>query len=75
LAELYQIETRMLKQAVRRNLKRFPADFMFGITDIEIDIMVSQNVISSKQTLGINRMSAISGSERDFALTGETTKL
>jgi len=48
---------------------------MFGITDIEIDIMVSQNVISSKQTLGINRMSAISGSERDFALTGETTKL
>ena len=48
---------------------------MFGITDIEIDIMVSQNVISSKQTLGINRMSAISGSERNFPLTGETTKL
>ena len=29
LAELYQVETRALKQAVRRNLKRFPTDFMF----------------------------------------------
>ena len=32
LADLYQVETRVLKQAVRRNLKRFPADFMFEIT-------------------------------------------
>ncbi len=52
LAELYQIETRVLKQAVRRNISRFPEDFMFEITDIEIDIMVSQNVIPSKQILG-----------------------
>jgi len=52
LAELYQIETRVLKQAVRRNISRFPMDFMFELTDIEIDIMVSQNVIPSKQILG-----------------------
>ncbi len=52
LAELYQIETRVLKQAVRRNISRFPEDFMFELTDIEIDIMVSQSVIPSKQILG-----------------------
>ncbi len=52
LAEYYQIETRVLKQAVRRNISRFPEDFMFELTDIEIDIMVSQNVTPSKQILG-----------------------
>lgn len=52
LAELYCIETRILKQAVRRNIERFPNDFMFELTDNEINIMVSQNVIPSKQYLG-----------------------
>jgi hypothetical protein len=52
LSELYEIETRVLKQAVRRNKDRFPDDFMFELTDNEIDIMVSQNVIPSKQVLG-----------------------
>jgi len=52
LAELYEIETRALKQAVRRNKNRFPDDFMFELTDNEIDILVSQNVIPSKQVLG-----------------------
>jgi hypothetical protein len=33
LAELYQVETRTLKQAVRRNIERFPEDFMFEITE------------------------------------------
>jgi hypothetical protein len=52
LAELYGIETRALKQAVKRNLKRFPSDFMFEATDEDIDFMVSQSVIPSKQYLG-----------------------
>jgi len=52
LAELYQVETRVLKQAVKRNIDRFPDDFMFEITDDEINFMVSQNVIPSKQHLG-----------------------
>lgn len=52
LAEMYQIETRVLKQAVRRNLERFPKDFMFELTEMEIVTMVSQNVIPSKQQLG-----------------------
>ena len=45
LAVLYNVETRALKQAVRRNLKRFPSDFMFILKKREIDVMVSQNVI------------------------------
>jgi len=52
LAELYAVETRALKQAVKRNSKRFPSDFMFLVTDNEIETMVSQFVIPSKQHLG-----------------------
>jgi len=52
LAKLYTVETRVLKQAVRRNLNRFPKDFMFELTGEEIDNMVSQGVIPSKQIFG-----------------------
>jgi len=52
LALLYNVETRTLKQAVKRNRDRFPEDFMFELTAIEIDTLVSQNVIPSKGRLG-----------------------
>jgi hypothetical protein len=52
LADLYGIETRILKQAVKRNIERFPDDFMFELTTDEINNMVSQNVIPSKSYLG-----------------------
>jgi len=52
LAELYNVETRVLKQAVRRNTDRFPDDFMFELTDYEIEYVVSQNVIPSKRHFG-----------------------
>jgi ORF6N domain len=52
LAELYGIETRVLKQAVKRNKERFPKDFMFEMTSKEIDSMVSQNVIPTKSYFG-----------------------
>lgn len=52
LAVLYEVETRTLKQAVRRNADRFPEDFMFELTEKEIDMMISQNVIPSKSYLG-----------------------
>ena len=49
LASLYSIETRALKQAVKRNINRFPDDFMFLLTKIEANsllfIGVSQTVI------------------------------
>jgi phage regulator Rha-like protein len=44
LAELYGVETRVLKQAVRRNIKRFPEDFMFELTEDENRALRSQNV-------------------------------
>ena len=52
LAELYEVETRVLKQAVRRNISRFPSDFMYQLTVAEIEDVVSQNVIPSKRHLG-----------------------
>jgi hypothetical protein len=47
LAELYGIQTRVLKQAVRRNLDRFPDDFMIELSDEDMDWLVSQNVITN----------------------------
>lgn len=52
LAKLYDVETRVLKQAVKRNIERFPVDFMFKLNENEINYMVSQSVIPSKQLLG-----------------------
>jgi len=47
LARLYRVSTRVFNQAVRRNLRRFPADFMFQLTPEETEILRSQIVISS----------------------------
>ena len=47
LAELYGVETRVLNQAVQRNLDRFPKDFMFQLEDKEWSILKSQFVTSS----------------------------
>jgi len=47
LAEMYQVETRVLNQAVKRNLKRFPSDFMFQLSQSEWENLKSQFVISS----------------------------
>ena len=42
LAELYGVETKRLKEAVKRNLGRFPEDFMFELTEIEFESLRSQ---------------------------------
>jgi hypothetical protein len=47
LAELYQVETRVLNQTVKRNIKRFPEDFMFQLSSEEFGNLISQNVMSS----------------------------
>lgn len=49
LAKLYGVETRVLNQAVRRNLKRFPEDFLFRLSKDEFENLKSQFVISSSQ--------------------------
>ena len=52
LAELYGVETRVLNQAVKRNIHRFPEDFMFQVTELEAEALVSQNVIPHKKHFG-----------------------
>ena len=49
LARMYGIETKVLKQAVRRNLKRFPSDFMFELSQDEFALLRSQFVTSNKK--------------------------
>src|SRR5262245_53230711 len=44
LADLYQVETKALNQAVRRNPERFPSDFMFQLTQEEVELLRSQSV-------------------------------
>ena len=71
LAELYEVETRVLNQAVRRNIKRFPEDFMFQLTREEI-MRISQIVISLKFSKsvfafteqGVAMLSSVLNSER-----------
>ena len=55
LAEMYGVETRVLNQAVKRNLERFPEDFMFRLTDDEMQNWKSQIVMSNSVRMGIRR--------------------
>lgn len=48
LAEMYQTETKILNQSVKRNIVRFPSDFMFQLTENEFDSLRSQFVTSKK---------------------------
>ncbi len=74
LAELYHVETKVLNQAVKRNLQRFPLDAMFTLTLEEFECLRSQNVTSNKRggrrylpyaftELGIAMLSSVLSSE------------
>jgi len=52
LAEMYQVKPIRLREQVKRNSERFPENFMFQLTLDEVELMVSQNAIPSKQHLG-----------------------
>ncbi|OGI69216.1 DNA-binding protein [Candidatus Nomurabacteria bacterium RIFCSPLOWO2_01_FULL_42_20] len=55
LAELYEVETRILNQAVRRNFDRFPSDFMFQLSKQETNVWKSQIVISTAEKKGLRK--------------------
>lgn len=55
LTELYQVTTSALNQAVKRNIERFPPDFMFQLTDAETENWKSQIVITNSITMGLRR--------------------
>ena len=52
LASLYGVKPIALRQQVKRNADRFPPDFMYQLTDKEVNILLSQNVIPSRKSLG-----------------------
>ncbi len=52
LAELYGVKAIRLREQVKRNKERFPGNFMMQLTEKEVEEMVSQNAIPSKQALG-----------------------
>ena len=53
LADFYGVETKVLKQAVKRNIERFPDDFMFEMTNEEFEIWRSQFVTSKSDRMGL----------------------
>lgn len=55
LATMYEVETRVLNQAVRRNIERFPDDFMFQLTEKEFENWKSQIVISNAEKMGLRK--------------------
>lgn len=56
LAELYGVETRIFNQAIKRNLIRFPVDFMFQLKKKELMTLLSQNVIANKGRGGVRNL-------------------
>jgi len=56
LALLYGVETRVLNQAVKRNIERFPEEFMFQMTSEELENWMSQIVISNKEIMGLRKL-------------------
>ena len=55
IAALYNVETKVLNQAVKRNIKRFPEDFMFQLSKTEFQIWKSQIVTSNSDKMGLRR--------------------
>jgi len=69
LAQLYEVETKALNQAVKRNIKRFPGDFMFRLTVSEWQDMRSQAVTASDSTNMRSQTVTASQSKRNTAVT------
>src|SRR6185437_7331120 len=68
LALLYEVETRALNQAVKRNRERFPEDFMFQLTRKESEALTSQIVISTAIGRGGRRHAPYAFTEKGVAM-------
>ena len=73
LAKLYGVETRVLKQAVRRNIKRFPSDFMFELSKQEFEDWRSQFVTSNSDKMGL-RHKPMAFTEQGVAMLSSVLK-
>ena len=68
LAKLYGVETKVLLQAVKRNTERFPADFMFQLSEVEWSNLKSQTVTSSSEGWGGRRTPPYAFTEQGVAM-------
>lgn len=86
LAELYQVETKQLKRQVRRNLNRFPEDFMFELTKVEYDFLRSQTGTLKRGThskylpivfteQGVSMLSSVLNSEQAIKVNIEIMRI
>jgi hypothetical protein len=73
LAELYGVQTKVLKQAVRRNINRFPFDFMFELTKEELEDWRSQFVTSNSDRMGL-RYKPMAFTEQGVAMLSSVLK-
>ncbi len=73
LSELYGVQTKVLKQAVRRNIKRFPSDFMFELTNEEFKDWRSQFVTSKSDKMGL-RYNPMAFTEQGVAMLSSVLK-
>ena len=74
LAELYGVETRVLNQAVKRNIERFPKSFMFQLTEEEFSVLRSQFVTSKKETRGGRQYLPYAFTEQGVAMLSAVLK-
>lgn len=71
LAQIYQVETKALKQAVRRNIERFPSDFMFELTQSEYNELIlnlRSQIVTSKDNRGGRRYMPFAFTEQGVAM-------
>lgn len=66
LARLYGVETRVLNQAVQRNIERFPADFMFQLSKEEFENWKSQFAISNKDEFSRSQIATLNDDSKDL---------
>lgn len=73
LAELYEVETRVFNQSVKRNIESFPKDFMFQLTRLEFDNLMSQ-IVTSRLKWGGTRKLPYAFTEHGVAMLASVLK-
>ena len=74
IAELYGVETKVLNQAVKRNIERFPEEFMFQLDKVEYEVLRSQIVTSKKETRGGRQYLPYAFTEQGVAMLSAVLK-
>ena len=74
IAELYGVETKVLNQAVTRNIERFPEEFMFQLDKVEYEVLRSQIVTSKKETRGGRQYLPYAFTEQGVAMLSAVLK-